>query len=600
MPIDASPSATSQSVTSNPLRSRFVVLTAIALGLLSGAAILFILDAVALRELAQRAGNTEFSTALNGHSAALFWQAGMLFVAAAIAGFAAWHIHTQVLRPMREIAQRFAEFASGHGDLSHEVPPTKDGTIGPLTVALNGFLSQVRRLIFDVRRLSVGIAIESARMGRRIQVTAGSAEDQGKLSATIVASSADMQGATDTVSNNAVSIADATAAHVSAAQASYRELLEVSNRIQEIGERLTGFVVTVGELQQNSAGIRDIGLLIHDISDQTNLLALNAAIEAARAGEAGRGFAVVADEVRKLAEKVKAATGVIAVNTERMMRLVSSTQSETAAINAHASHAREVVQGSSQDFKKLVDDFTVMNGQLAEISSSVRNVASANSSIHEQVAQIDALSDNVAQQMRDSQASYRDLSKVTEGVLGVVSRLTIGSSAFDRSLQATQASRDRIAHYLQGQAESGINIFDRNYQPIAGTNPQKYRTCYDERVVEALQNEYESLMAQIDGGIFVLAVDVNGYAPTHIKKASRPLTGNPEVDLVQSRDKRIFNSPTEQRSATNTEPSLMQTYLRDTGELVVDLAMPIYVSGRHWGALRVGFTPHVLMKDEAA
>jgi methyl-accepting chemotaxis protein len=95
-------------------------------------------------------------------------------------------------------------------------------------------------------------------------------------------------------------------------------------------------------------------------------------------------------------------------------------------------------------------------------------------------------------------------------------------------------------------------------------------------------------------------VDVNGYAPTHIKKASRPLTGNPQVDLVQSRDKRIFNSPTEQRSATNTEPSLMQTYLRDTGELVVDLAMPIYVLGQHWGGLRVGFSPHALMQDKAA
>ncbi len=236
-----------------------------------------------------------------------------------------------------------------------------------------------------------------------------------------------------------------------------------------------------------------------------------------------------------------------------------------------------------------------MNAQLQEISRSMHELEAVNARIHKQVSQIQGLSGNVASQMHDSETYHKDLSRVTEDVLGVVSRFSIGNSAFDRSLRETAVYRDRIADYLSVELEGGLDVFDRRYQAIANTYPQKFHTAYDVRVQQPLQDMYEELLQKIDGGIFVLAVDINGYAPTHIKKASRPLTGDRAIDLIHSRDKRMFNTPTELRSATNTQPSLMQTYLRDTGELVVDLAMPIHVKGRHWGALRVGFSPLALI-----
>jgi len=216
------------------------------------------------------------------------------------------------------------------------------------------------------------------------------------------------------------------------------------------------------------------------------------------------------------------------------------------------------------------------------------------------VSQIQGLSGNVSTQMNDSEASSRDLSSVTEGVFEVVSRFYIGDSAFDRSLRATEEYRDRIAAYLTEQSGRGVDVFDRRYQPIPGTAPQKYHTGYDQKVEARLQDLFEELMQRIDGCAFAIAVDVQGYSPTHIKKASRPLTGDAAIDLVQSRDKRMFNRPTELRAASNTAPSLMQTYLRDTGELLVDLAMPIHVGGRHWGAVRVGFSPLKLIQQPAA
>ncbi len=90
---------------------------------------------------------------------------------------------------------------------------------------------------------------------------------------------------------------------------------------------------------------------------------------------------------------------------------------------------------------------------------------------------------------------------------------------------------------------------------------------------------------------------MNGYAPTHNSKFSQPLTGDHEVDLLASRDKRMFNDPAGGRAARNRETFLLQTYMRDTGEVLSDLSLPILVDGKHWGGLRVGFDPGVLLKN---
>jgi len=257
------------------------------------------------------------------------------------------------------------------------------------------------------------------------------------------------------------------------------------------------------------------------------------------------------------------------------------------------------VQKSSRNFERLVQGFAVMDGQLREISGAMHGLQSANAHIHDQVSQIRELSSSVSARMSESEASARDLAGRTESVLSVVSRFQIGDSAFDRILRVTSECRDRVAGYLAEQLTRGVGVFDRQYRPIPNTSPQKHHTVYDQRVEAHLQELFEQAMQRIDDCAFVIAVDSNGYAPTHVKKASRPLTGDPAVDLVHSRDKRIFNSPTERRAASNTEPSLMQTYLRDTGETLVDLAMPIYVNGRHWGAIRVGFSPLALIGQSA-
>jgi methyl-accepting chemotaxis protein len=136
-----------------------------------------------------------------------------------------------------------------------------------------------------------------------------------------------------------------------------------------------------------------------------------------------------------------------------------------------------------------------------------------------------------------------------------------------------------------------VDVFDQTYRPVGETVPQKFLTSY----TDVFAREFQSLVDQARkelGSIYALTTDLNGYIPVHHSDVSAPMTGNPEVDIPNSRHQKIyFSVETEKRRSRNTEPFLFQTYMRDTGEILNDLSLPIRIQGRHWGAMVCGFKP---------
>lgn len=162
---------------------------------------------------------------------------------------------------------------------------------------------------------------------------------------------------------------------------------------------------------------------------------------------------------------------------------------------------------------------------------------------------------------------------------------TLRKTASDAALQIGKVFEQAIADNVLSEAK----VFDKNYQLIQGSNPPKYTTTYDKFTDHCLPSIQEPLLTNNKSLLYAGAVDVNGYFPTHNKKFSHPQTGDFEKDLVNSRSKRIFDDPTGSRCGSNTEPFLLQTYKRDTGEVMHDLSVPIYVKGKHWGGFRMGY-----------
>ena len=132
-------------------------------------------------------------------------------------------------------------------------------------------------------------------------------------------------------------------------------------------------------------------------------------------------------------------------------------------------------------------------------------------------------------------------------------------------------------------------IFDTFYIPIPETNPQKYRTQYDKYFDEAMRPVIDGYQKKNKRILFAIAVDRNGYLPTHNTKYAQPITGDADYDAKWNRTKRIFNDTTGLAAAANKKPYLLQKYSRDTGEVMSDLSVPIYINGQHWGAVRFGY-----------
>lgn len=488
-----------------------------------------------------------------------------------------------------KIDRDIAAIADGNADLSHAVGTTGSDAAGRVSGNINRFFSRVRDLISHARERSVSIASDAARMNHLVQLTGDAVRRQEALAGDVFQSSNRVNQAVGEVAVNSEAIQGSTLNNLNLAQRSLEQMETVATTMRSTNQHIEHFSTTVGELHTSSMKINEIVSLINDISDQTNLLALNAAIEAARAGEAGRGFAVVADEVRKLAEKVKTATQVIGQNTQSMINLVADTSAKTQTIVAEVTKANGYVETSAADLTTMVGDFKRTTEQLAAISDAIGNLRESNQTIHGEVEEIRDHSVDISGRMKQCLDSAKTLRESTEDLQCTLADFRTGSSMFDTLHDKCTLFRDQVAAVLQKMNDRGVNIFDQQYKDIPGSNPKRFTTAYDGQCDTELTRMYDDLLRDVPGLTYSLSVDTNGYAPAHNGIFSNTPSGDPVIDLAKCRHKRIFNDPVGIKLAKNQKTSLFQTYVRDTGEILNDLSMPITINGRHWGAVRIGF-----------
>ncbi len=528
---------------------------------------------------------------------------GLVFMLVLTAFALAWnigqilYIRYLIVRPVRVITRIFNETARGEGDFSSDLPIFGHDELRDLAEAYNRFADKMRQIIQEVRKASVSIAREAVVVRKNVGETSAKAAKQGQITESVFTASNEATQAIQDVSGATDMIAHSTDNNLATARNSLGEMVEIVTKVQSVSEKLYRFNDTVGNLSKRSDSIRQVAALIKDIADQTNLLALNAAIEAARAGEAGRGFAVVADEVRKLAERVNVATTEITDNITGMITLVRETQDENEVINADITTTRDVVERSSGQFRQMVDDFERTSEQLTQIAAAMEQLTATNAQVHDNVTEIHALSNDVAQNMSGSQQSTVDLSQATESVQELVSRFKIGRGAFDHNVDEGHVFRDAVQTAMEEMKRRGVNIWDQNYAQIPGTNPQKFSVSYIADFERKIQPILEAEVAKMTGGIYCIIIDNRGYCALHNLKFSKPLTGDYQTDFVGNRTRRIWTDPTGQRAAKNTEPLLLQTYARDTGEILSEMNMPIVVEGRVWGNIRIGIDSKVLLEQ---
>ncbi|MBJ7556166.1 methyl-accepting chemotaxis protein [Marinomonas spartinae] len=395
-----------------------------------------------------------------------------------------------------------------------------------------------------------------------------------------------------TLSNNLTQLTHTMSDTAESSRIAQQMLTQSSEQINELTQKVQAASDQLALLIKSADDIDTITTVIKGVSEQTNLLALNAAIEAARAGEQGRGFAVVADEVRALAAKSATASEQISGLLTDVRRNSEATNHEMSSLKELSETLSTALLGETQRFVSLTKEVQNASVVLSQVESAGEVLGSTSSQISGSISRIGTSLNDISQRSDRLAQEASGLSNGAEVVFRELDKVD-KSLFFSDLLNTAHTSAQAIAKVFEEAIEKGEltqeAVFSRDYRPIPGSNPEKFNTAYDSFSDRAFPPIQEAVLEKHSEVMFAGAVDINGYFPTHNKKFSQPLSGDYEKDLINNRTKRIFNDPTGRRCGAHTDTFLLQTYKRDTGEILHDLSVPIFVKGKHWGGFRMGF-----------
>ncbi|EGQ8026381.1 methyl-accepting chemotaxis protein [Vibrio vulnificus] len=326
-----------------------------------------------------------------------------------------------VLRPIRQLTEVIHDLSSGDGDLSNKLAPARFKEFDDITDGINTFTESLRVIVQDVSLSSVTLEEKARANGTAARANADKLNQQRHQLTTVAAAATELNHSVSIVADTAAQTADqahtATDLTHSVNEAIEKSASEIVNMREEMDHVNQEMHILVGEGDK----ITTVLNVINDISEQTNLLALNAAIEAARAGEQGRGFAVVADEVRNLAVKTSQSTEQIQKNIVALGNATNSVEQELSRIASllekTASRVSES-QHSVNQVQELISIISDRNGQISqateeqrqaveEISQAIVEASEASNDVSsgavqtaQRTEEVLSLSKNIAQHMK--------------------------------------------------------------------------------------------------------------------------------------------------------------------------------------------------------
>jgi methyl-accepting chemotaxis protein len=355
-------------------------------------------------------------------------------------------------------------------------------------------------------------------------------------------------------------------------------VVRARQQVEQVAREVTGIVDVLHQVASAAGEIGQIAL-------QTRLVAFNASVEAKRAGEAGRGFGVVADAVKDLAGRVESSSRTIMSTLDDLDRRI---------------------EAFSRDIR--IDPLADRQGQIhrafADVETAVHRIDGA-AEVSRSIAQkvIDQ-TDVLGKEIQGAIGGLDTAMRCSDRFLSVSERLIdelagCGVETEDTQLiRAAQTAAQRTTELLENALAGGqidlTALFDEQYQPIANSNPPQFLTRFVPLADRLFPQVQEPVLSSGEKVAYCIVVDRNGYVAIHNRIYCQPQRpGDVVWNTANSRFRRIFNDRTGLASARNRRPFLVQTYRRDMGGgnfvLLKEVAAPILIQGRHWGALRIGY-----------
>jgi methyl-accepting chemotaxis protein len=337
-----------------------------------------------------------------------------------------WGIRLIIIKPLRSIVEDMNHIAEG--DLSSEIKTHRQDEIGELAASVNTAVEKMRETLTKVLESSCKVATAVGTVYGTSEQMAIGAEEVAAQAATVATAGEEMAATSCDIATNCQMAAESSKAATDEANDGAEVIKNSITIMSRIADQVRASAQTVANLGSRSDQIGQIVGTIEDIADQTNLLALNAAIEAARAGEQGRGFAVVADEVRALAERTTRAT-------REISDMIKAIQKETRdAVNAMNEGVHEVERGTEQAthsgeaLERILDQISNLSMQVNQIATAAEEQTATTSEISSNMLRITDIGKNVSDNAHASALEASHLNTDAEALLGSLAKFKLNES----------------------------------------------------------------------------------------------------------------------------------------------------------------------------
>lgn len=286
-----------------------------------------------------------------------------------------------IVNAIQDITDRINDIVDGDGNLTQRIPIKRQDEIGELATAFNQFVAQLQEMVIAIISQTKDVSQTVESLATKSTTTINISHEQEQFVDTIVTAVNEMSAAVREVASNALHTATEITKVNDQTIEGKNILAQSVNHIQQLSESVKNAVAVIEKLSVNSANIASVLDVIRSIAEQTNLLALNAAIEAARAGEQGRGFAVVADEVRTLASRTETSTQDIQRMIEELQRGVNDA---VKSIESGATLTTSTVTLASQT-QDALDEILNSTSKVSEMSTQTATATEEQTHVTEEI-----------------------------------------------------------------------------------------------------------------------------------------------------------------------------------------------------------------------